>query len=129
MSIIIRRVGIEQASEVLRIMRLAFEEYRDHLVPPSGALTETIDDVRNAISGGGAFLAFTGDTVVGSARYRLFPDYAYAERIAVLPGIVGGASLSPSWRRLKRLCVPSESLRRASASGPVFPRTSVSTKT
>jgi GNAT superfamily N-acetyltransferase len=86
MSIIIRRVGIEQASEVLRIMRLAFEEYRDHLVPPSGALTETIDDVRDAISGGGAFLAFTGDTVIGSARYRLFPDYAYAERIAVLPG-------------------------------------------
>jgi hypothetical protein len=36
-------------------MRLAFEEYRGRLVPPSGALTETIEDVRTAISGGGAF--------------------------------------------------------------------------
>jgi ribosomal protein S18 acetylase RimI-like enzyme len=85
MTITIRTVGVEQASEVRRIMQLAFEEYRSRLVPPSGALTETIDDVRTAISGGGAFLAFAGDVAVGSARYRLFPDHAYAERIAVLP--------------------------------------------
>jgi ribosomal protein S18 acetylase RimI-like enzyme len=85
MDVTIRRVGVEQAREVLRIMQLAFEEYRGRLVPPSGALTETIDDVRHAINGGGAFLAFAVDTAVGSARYRLFPDHAYAERIAVLP--------------------------------------------
>jgi ribosomal protein S18 acetylase RimI-like enzyme len=70
---------------VRRIMQLAFEEYRRRLVPPSGALTETIEDVHTAIHGGGAFLAFVGDVAVGSARYRLFPDHAYAERIAVLP--------------------------------------------
>jgi GNAT superfamily N-acetyltransferase len=86
MSIIIRKVGAEQAGEVLRIMQLAFEEYRGRLVPPSGALTETIEDVRTAINGGGAFLAFADGVVVGSARYRLFPDHAYAERVAVLPG-------------------------------------------
>jgi ribosomal protein S18 acetylase RimI-like enzyme len=85
MNITIRTVGVEQASEVRRIMQLAFEEYRGLLVPPSGALTETVEDVRTAISGGGAFLAFAGDVAVGSARYRLFPDHAYAERIAVLP--------------------------------------------
>jgi ribosomal protein S18 acetylase RimI-like enzyme len=85
MTITIRTVDVEQASEVRRMMQLAFEEYRGRLVPPSGALTETIDDVRTAIRGGGAFLAFTGDVAVGSARYRLFPDHAYAERIAVLP--------------------------------------------
>ncbi|MGH8072050.1 MAG: hypothetical protein ACRERE_43825 [Candidatus Entotheonellia bacterium] len=55
MSVTIRRVGVEQAHEVLRIMRLAFEEYRGRLVPPSGALTETVEDVRTAISGGGTF--------------------------------------------------------------------------
>jgi len=85
MSITIRSVGIEHAGEVRRVMQLAFEEYRGRLVPPSGALTETVDDVRTAIRRGGAFLAFVGDTAVGSARYRLFPDHAYAERIAVLP--------------------------------------------
>jgi ribosomal protein S18 acetylase RimI-like enzyme len=85
MTISIRAVGVEQASEVHRVMQLAFEEYRGRLVPPSGALTETIDDVRAAINSGGAFLAFAGEVTVGSARYRLFPDHAYAERIAVLP--------------------------------------------
>jgi GNAT superfamily N-acetyltransferase len=85
MNITIRRVGVEQTSEVLRIMRLAFEQYRGRLVPPSGALTETVEDVRAAIRGGGAFLAFAGGAAVGSARYRLFPDHAYAERVAVLP--------------------------------------------
>jgi ribosomal protein S18 acetylase RimI-like enzyme len=85
MTMTIRPLGVEQASEVHRMMQLAFEEYRGQLVPPSGALTETIDDVRTVIRGGGAFLAFAGDVAVGSARYRLFPDHAYAERIAVLP--------------------------------------------
>jgi ribosomal protein S18 acetylase RimI-like enzyme len=89
MNITIRSVGVEQVSEVHRIMQLAFEEYCGRLVPPSGALTETIEDVRTAISGGGAFLAFIGDVAVGSARYRLFPDHAYAERIAVLPEFRG----------------------------------------
>jgi GNAT superfamily N-acetyltransferase len=86
MDIIIRSVGVEQASEVRRIMRLAFEGYRDRLVPPCGALTETLAEVRTAIRGGGAFLAFAADVAVGSARYRLCPDHAYAERVAVLPG-------------------------------------------
>jgi ribosomal protein S18 acetylase RimI-like enzyme len=85
MDIIIRSAGGEQASEVHRIMRLAFEEYRGRLVPPSGALTETLEDVRAAIHSGGAFLAFDGELAVGSARYRLFPAHAYAERVAVLP--------------------------------------------
>jgi GNAT superfamily N-acetyltransferase len=85
MDIIIRSVGVEQASEVRRIMRLAFEEYRGQLVPPSGALTETVEEVCTAIRGGGAFLAFAGDLAVGSGRYRLFADHAYAERVAVLP--------------------------------------------
>jgi hypothetical protein len=85
MNTTVRRVGIEQMSEVGRIMQLAFEEYRGRLVPPSGGLTETIEEVRTVINRGGAFLVFIGDVTVGSARYRLFPDHADAERIAVLP--------------------------------------------
>jgi ribosomal protein S18 acetylase RimI-like enzyme len=85
MTITIRTIGVEQAGAVHRLMQLAFEEYRGRLVPPSGGLTETIDDVRTAIRHGGAFLAFAGEVTVGSARYRLFPDHAYAETVAVLP--------------------------------------------
>ncbi len=73
MDITMRRVGVAQVREVHRIMQLAFEEDRGRLVPPSGALTETLADVRTAITGGGAFLAFAGHVAVGSARYRLFP--------------------------------------------------------
>jgi GNAT superfamily N-acetyltransferase len=102
MHITVRRVGIEQMSEVRRIMQLAFEEYRGRLVRPSGALTETIEEVRAVINCGAAFLPLGGDVTVGSAGYRLFPDHAYAERMAVLPEYRG---------------------RRVSASGPVFPRT------
>jgi ribosomal protein S18 acetylase RimI-like enzyme len=89
MSVTIREVGVEQAREVRRIMQLAFEEYRGRLVPPSGALTETIEDICTAIRGGGAFLAFADDVAVGSARYCLFPDHGYAERVAVLPNYRG----------------------------------------
>jgi ribosomal protein S18 acetylase RimI-like enzyme len=92
MTMTIRPVGVEHASEVHRLMRLACEEYRGRLVPPSEALTETIDDVRAAIKSGGAFLAFAGEVAVGSARYRLFPDHAYAERIAVLPAHRGSGT-------------------------------------
>lgn len=74
---------------MLSIMQAAFEEYRGRLDPPSGALRETIDDVRAAIGGGGAFLAFSGDMAVGSARFRLAPGYAYAGRVAVLPAYRG----------------------------------------
>jgi hypothetical protein len=64
MNITIRRAGVEQVIEVRRIMQLAFEEYRGRLVPPSGALTETVEEVRTVISHGGAFLAFVGDVAV-----------------------------------------------------------------
>jgi ribosomal protein S18 acetylase RimI-like enzyme len=85
----VRSASPEEAGSGLHIMQLAFDEYRGRLDPPSGALAETIDDVRAAISGGGAFLAFAGDLAVGSARFRLFPGYAYAERVAVLPAYRG----------------------------------------
>lgn len=77
--------GIEEADTVLRIMRLSFEEYRGKLYPESGALRETLDDVRSGILDGGAFLAFVGEAVAGCARFRVFPDHVYGERIGVLP--------------------------------------------
>jgi len=88
MRVTVRSAGVDEAHAVLSIMQVAFEEYRGRLDPPSGALSETIDDVRAAISGGGAFLAFSSDIAVGSARFRLSPGYVYAGR-AVLPAYRG----------------------------------------
>ena len=66
-------------------MHVAFEEYRGALHPTSGALGETVEDVRRGIASGGAFLAMIGDSAVGSARFRLSPGYAYGQRVSVLP--------------------------------------------
>ena len=73
----------------MRTMRLAFEEYRGRLYPESGALRETLDEVRSGIAGGGAFLAFVGEAIAGCARYRVFSDHVYGERIGVLPAYRG----------------------------------------
>jgi ribosomal protein S18 acetylase RimI-like enzyme len=81
--------GIEEAATILRIMRLSFEEYRGKLYPESGALRETLDDVRSGILDGGAFLAFVGEGVAGSARFRFQPGHVYGERIGVLPAYRG----------------------------------------
>jgi len=81
----IRGAGLEEAETVLQLMRLAFAEYRGKLYPESGALGETIDDVRSGIASGGAFLALVDKAIAGSARYRVFSDHIYGERIGVLP--------------------------------------------
>ena len=85
MDITICRVDESQAEEVRRIMRQAFEEYRHVLVPLSGALGETTEAVMASIRCGGAFLAYIDDVAVGSARYRIFADHSYLERVSVLP--------------------------------------------
>jgi len=61
MTVTVRSAGVDEAHAVLSIMQSAF----------------------------GAFLAFSGDTAVGSARFRLSPGYVYAGRVAVLPAYRG----------------------------------------
>src|SRR6266853_2858655 len=61
----IRRAHIQDAAEVHRIMRAAFEEYCGKLSPPSGARRETIEDVSAALRSGGAFLAEIDGVPVG----------------------------------------------------------------
>jgi uncharacterized protein (UPF0218 family) len=83
-------------SEVRRIMQLAFEEYRGRLVPPSGALMETLEEVRTVINRGGAFLAFVGDVTVGSARTVSFQIMRMRSGLPCSQSIEGDASRSPS---------------------------------
>lgn len=81
----IRRASTASAPELLRIMHAAFEEYRGRLVPAASALSETLSHVVEAIENGGAFMALYAGEAAGCCRYRVLPDHAYAERVAVLP--------------------------------------------
>lgn len=80
------RAALADAPLVRGVMRAAFAEYERVLTPPSSALSETADDVAAAMRQGGAALAWLGDTLAASARYRLDADALYVGRVAVLPG-------------------------------------------
>ena len=89
MSLRIRAAAVEEAEQVFFAMRAAFEEYRGKLHPESGALRESLEDVRAGILSGGAFLAYVGEEIAGCARFRIHPGHVYGERIGVLPAFRG----------------------------------------
>jgi GNAT superfamily N-acetyltransferase len=74
-----------------RLMLAAYEEYRDSLVPASGAFEETVDDVRRAVEEGGAVLVLLDGEPVGCGRFELGPERAFIEvgRLSVLPAFRG----------------------------------------
>ncbi|NOU96654.1 GNAT family N-acetyltransferase [Paenibacillus sp. LMG 31456] len=85
-AIIIKEASREEMSVVHRIMHEAFEQYAGVLVPPSGALSETIEDILHKIEGrGAAILVWDGLEPVGSARFYYVENYMYIGRVAVLP--------------------------------------------
>lgn len=83
--LIIRLARAEDAALVHRLTQQAFEEYRGQLEPPSSAHDETEAVVVAALVGGGALLAFIGDTAVGAARFVAEGEHLYIGRIAVPP--------------------------------------------
>lgn len=85
MSLEIRLATLEDAPLVHRIMREAFAEYDGLLNPPSGANSETVTDVEQAMREGGAVLARQNQVAVGAGRFLLEPDHFYVGRVAVLP--------------------------------------------
>lgn len=107
-SVRVVQTGFEAASVVLRIMRLSFEEYRGKLYPESGALRENLEDVRAGILSGGAFLAFVGDEIAGSARFRLHPGHVYGERIGVLPAYRGQGIAAALTRAIETIAAARE---------------------
>lgn len=77
--------GVEDAPLVHHIMRAAFLEYADRLRPPTGALSESVEDVERFLVGGGAILAWLGSTPVGTARYEPSGAGLYVGRVSILP--------------------------------------------
>lgn len=83
--ITITTATLEQAPIVHRIMIEAFAEYLGVLEPPSGAHGETVADVLDVMSRGGAVIAWDEGTPVGSGRWIFEPDHVYVGRLSVLP--------------------------------------------
>ncbi|MCR2804619.1 GNAT family N-acetyltransferase [Paenibacillus soyae] len=86
MEALIREAQTDEIHMVHQIMIMAFEEYRGKLTPPSGALSETVDDIIGKIAkGGGAIIAEVDGIPIGSAQYVFYDSYVYIGRVSVLP--------------------------------------------
>jgi GNAT superfamily N-acetyltransferase len=70
-----------------KLMLAAYEEYRNTLVPASGAFEESVEDVRRAIVEGGGVIVLLDGEPVGCGRYDIDPERAFIEvgRLSVLP--------------------------------------------
>lgn len=82
----IREAGEEEASTIHSLMMGAFEEYRA-TVPPSSALSETVESIREAIRNGSesAAILYEDDKAAAMVRYRMEEDAISFFRLSVLP--------------------------------------------
>src|SRR5436190_9777955 len=99
----IRQATLRDVETVHGIVQAAFEEYRGALPVSVGALDESVEDVRNAISQGQVVIALEAEEAVGTVRYEVKPDLVYVGRLAVLPAYRGrgvGAALMTYVERL-----------------------------
>lgn len=80
---------VDDAPTILAITRAAFEQFRDQLDPPSGALHETLERLTASAfqPDHGVTLASVEDVPAGALRWSIPPqrDYLYVGRVAVLP--------------------------------------------
>ena len=84
----IRRAGISDVPDLVRLIHAGFAEQRS-LVPPSSADQENVAELSARLAHGAAFLAVAGGTRVGCIVGQRHPDCLYIGRLAVLP----------TWRR------------------------------
>jgi GNAT superfamily N-acetyltransferase len=96
---------IEDAELVHRIMHEAYLEYDGTVDPPMSANGESAAQVADAISRGGAVLAWDGATPVGSARYRLSSEFVHIKRVSVLPPWRGRGIATAMLRYVERLAL------------------------
>ena len=114
MNLILRDATSEDAERLTQLVHAAFAEYRDVLDPPSGAHTETPDQIREKMIKGGAVLAMLGSEYVGCAIYYPEADHLYLGRLSVLPDFrqhgVGQALVAYAEQQAIRLDLPSVQL-------------------
>ena len=76
---------LDDAELVHALTAAAFEQYRDKLQPPTGALSDTVEKVRSGIESGGALLAWRNGIAIGALQWRAELSFLYVGRLAVLP--------------------------------------------
>lgn len=81
----IRPATVQDATTIYSLMMEAFEEYRA-AVPPSSALDETIDSIREAMQGGqGAAILLEDDRPTAMVRYEIEGETIHFFRLSVVP--------------------------------------------
>jgi predicted N-acetyltransferase YhbS len=85
----VRAAVPDEAARVARVMRAAFEQYRDALEPPSGALVADAASVRELMELGGILVCESDGRIVASVFHRTHPGHVYLGRLAVLPAFRG----------------------------------------
>jgi len=104
MDIRITAAGTQEIPIVHKIMRMAFEDYRNVLTPPSGALTEEVEQIEKKIAGnGGAILVWINREPVGSAQYYFEADYMYIGRVSVVKEARGLGIASSMMKHLEQI--------------------------
>jgi GNAT superfamily N-acetyltransferase len=83
--LILREATEANVPTVVALIRAAFQEYRGQLDPPSGALDETAERVRQNMARARVALAWWREEPVGCVFYEQRKDALYFYRLAVLP--------------------------------------------
>jgi predicted N-acetyltransferase YhbS len=85
----IRRATVDDCDLLAAVIRAAFEEYRDELVPPSGAHNETAVTIASLLGRGGAFIAELGPETAGCVVFEPEDGDLYFGRLSVIPSARG----------------------------------------
>lgn len=103
--IVMRQAASADAPALAGLIHRAFEAYRGHLVPPSGAHAETPASLAAAMAKGAAFLAEAGTGSVACIFAEVRQDRVYIGRLAVDPACRGaglGAAMLAEAERFAR---------------------------
>jgi ribosomal protein S18 acetylase RimI-like enzyme len=83
--ITMRPASLDEASLVRDVVLAAYAEHKGALPVESSAYDETIEDVLDKMTVGGAVVAEDGGVAVGSTQFTPEDGYLYVGRVAVLP--------------------------------------------
>ncbi|TDT45982.1 GNAT family N-acetyltransferase [Fonticella tunisiensis] len=123
----VRRAKLEDISEIQRITKEAFKQYREYAGGDSkiAAMEETYEDIKRDIETKEVFVALLNGIPVGSVRIEVFPDKtAYLSRFGVRPDYqnngVGKALLDVVDTAMKEMGIKKIYLHTASKATPLI---------
>jgi len=85
LNITYREAILSDTPMIVDIIHEAFEQYKNTLIPPSGAHKETIQTIGTKMKEGGAYISIYETISVGCALWKKNEDNLYIGRLAVLP--------------------------------------------